>query len=170
MDCKKAMDRYLALDKNEAVPIGVTLHLIACRDCRTAVRRLTEAETLLARPLGHESIAAPVDPVDPVVAGALARIAAAGAGYPDVLGKNPVSLLKWFVVGSLLAAGFATVPFSFVGSWTRAVFGGAYVVPLSIVCGLAVTAYCGIFVGTNIDFFVKRFGPLTGPNSTATRG
>lgn len=165
MDCKKAMDRYLALDKNEAVPIGVTLHLIACRDCRTAVRHLTEAEVLLARPLGHESVA-----VDPAIAGALARIAAAGAAYPDVLGKNPVSLLKWFVVGSLLAAGFATVPFSFVGSWTRDVFGGAYVVPLSIVCGLAVTAYCGLFVGTNIDFFVKRFGPLTGPSSTATRG
>lgn len=158
MTCEKAIDLYLSLDKGEWVPPGVTLHLILCPVCRTLVRKMAEAERLAARPLAIRS--APAAPVaDPVLAAALARITAAGLRYPEVRpGDKHVSLARWLVSGLALAFGFSVVPFSFIGKWSSANFGLSFTVPFYLLCGLAVTAYCGMFIGTNIDFFVKKLG------------
>jgi hypothetical protein len=160
MTCEQAFDRYLELDKNARVPLSVTIHLLFCRECRTGVRSLTRAEHLLAEPLVVDSPAVRIrQPVDPVVAAALARIQSAGIAYPELPpDERGVSLLRWFVAGIGLAAGFAVVPFSSIGSWSGSTFGNSFLVPFYLLCGVAVTLYCGLFVGTNIDLFVKRFG------------
>ncbi len=158
MTCDKAFDRYLGLDKFESVPLPVTLHLLACPSCRTAVRRITRAERSLAAPYAARRVPAEADP-DPVVRAAMARINAAGLAFPDDLGeKGRVSLFRWLVSGLALAAGFAIVPFSDVGAWSRQAFGTGYLVSYFLLCGVAVTVWCGMFVGTNIDLFVKKFG------------
>lgn len=158
MKCDKAFDRYLALDKNEWVPVAVTLHLLFCPVCRTCVRKLTEAERRLAVPLAVAS-AAPAVPSDPILAAALDRIVSSGIAYPKLSpGDHSVSFMKWVVAGFALAAGFAVLPFSWMGHWSHDMFGNAFSVPFYLLCGLAVTAYCGMFIGTNIDFFVKKFG------------
>ena len=158
MTCEKAVDRYLSLDKGEWVPPGVTLHLIRCPVCRTLVRKVAEAERLMARPLAVRP-APPASVADPVLAAALARIAESGLVYPEVRsGERHVSLTRWLVSGLALAFGFSAVPFSFVGAWSESTFGLAYTVPFYLLCGLAVTGYCGLFIGTHIDFFVKKLG------------
>lgn len=158
MTCEKAIDRYLSLDKGEWVPPRVTLHLICCPVCRTLVRKMAEAERFVARPLAVHP--APTTPVtDPVLAAALARIAASGLSYPEVHPRDRhVSLTRWLVSGLALAFGFAAVPSSFIGEWSSSTFGASYTVPFYLLCGLAVTGYCGMFIGTNIDFFVKKLG------------
>jgi len=94
-----------------------------------------------------------------VVEAALARIAAAGLVYPTVpVTVRSVSLLRWLFAGVALIAGFAVVPFSSIGSWSSETFGPSFLIPFYLLCGVAVTAYCGLFVGTNIDLFVKKFG------------
>ena len=160
MTCEKAFDRYLGLDKNERVPFAVTLHLLVCPACRTGVRSLTRAEQVLSAPLAVDSPSVRSrQPVDPVVAAALARIQAAGIAYPELApDEQSVSLFRWLVTGICLAAGFAIVPFSSIGSWSGSTFGNSFLVPFYLLCGVAVTVYCGLFVGTNIDLFVKRFG------------
>lgn len=169
MNCEKAFDRYLGLDKHEAVPIGVTFHLLTCPSCRTAVRRISRAERALAAPLAIAGAGArqalPVSAVDsndaddPVVREAMRRINAAGIAFPDSFGDGKrVTLSGWLVSGLALAAGFAVVPFSTIGAWSRAVFGTGYIVSYFMLCGVAVTVWCGMFVGTNIDLFVKKFG------------
>jgi len=156
MKCDKAFDMYLSLDKNERVPVSLTVHLLFCPVCRTGVRHLAHAEETLS------SILEPVPTVrsgDPVVAAALSRIAAAGLVYPSVpVTVRSVSLLRWLLAGLALIAGFAVVPFSTIGSWSSQTFGPSFLVPFYLLCGIAVTAYCGLFVGTNIDLFVKKFG------------
>lgn len=158
MKCNQAFDRYLSLDKNERVPLAVTLHLLVCPVCRTSVRKMTEAERYLAVPLRvqpaeHEAH------VDPILAAALDRIVSSGFVYPGTApGEHFVSFMKWTVAGFVLAAGFAVLPFSSMGQWSRDVFGTAFSIPLYLICGMAVTGYCGMFIGTNIDFFVKKFG------------
>lgn len=164
MNCEKAFNRYLGLDKFEAVPLVVTLHLLVCPSCRTAVRRLSRAERALAAPLAvaepdraPECLASPS--FDPAVRAAMERINAAGLAYPDIFSEHGrVSLSRWLISGAALAAGFAILPFSNVGAWSRLAFGTGYLVSYFIVCGVAVTVWCGLFVGTNIDFFVKKFG------------
>jgi hypothetical protein len=155
MTCDSAFDRYLELGKDERVPLQVTLHLFACPACRTAVRRLTRAESIMSAPLRSPDS----PPGDPVIRAAIERIRAAGLSYPEVaddLGR--VSMTRWLVALFALAAGFAIVPSSSIGQWSRLVFGDAYYLPFYILCGVAVTVFGGLFVGSNIDFFVKRFG------------
>lgn len=170
MNCDKAFERYLELDKHEAVPIGVTLHLLLCPSCRMAVRRISLAERALASPMavittgslsaaGHAHAPNPLASDDPVVREAMRRINAAGLAFPDgIAEEGRVSLSGWLLSGLALAAGFAVVPFSTIGTWSRLVFGTGYMVSYFLLCGVAVTVWCGLFVGTNIDLFVKKFG------------
>lgn len=156
MKCDKAFDQYLSLDKNEHVPLSLTLHLLYCPVCRTGVRHLTHAEETMS------SILEPVPAqrsADPVVAAALARIAAAGLVYPSVpVAVQSVSLFRWLVAGFVLILGFAVVPSSSIGIWSSETFGVSFLVPFYLLGGVLVTVYCGLFVGTNIDLFVKKFG------------
>ncbi len=155
MTCESAFDRYLELDKNERVPLRVTLHLLACPACRTGVRHMTRAESIMSAPLRQVDSSAG----DPAIRAAMERIRAAGLSYPedaDELGR--VSMTRWLVALFALAAGFAIVPSSSIGQWSRLVFGDAFYLPFYILCGVAVTIFGGLFVGSNIDFFVKRFG------------
>jgi hypothetical protein len=163
MTCEAAFDRYLALDRNERVPLQVTLHLLVCPACRAGVRHLTLAETVLAAPLGVTRTVRSACPdcgrPDPVIAAAMARIASVDQVYPAAgTDVGRVSMTRWLVSGMALVVGFMVFPFSSMGVWSRAVFGDAFGVPFYILCGVAITAWCGLFVGTNIDFFVKKFG------------
>jgi hypothetical protein len=172
MTCDKAFTRYLGLDKNERVPLSVSLHLIGCPACRTGVRSLTRAELLLAHPLSvrpdasahataTHATAANVASGDEnaMIRAAMERIASSGLSYPDIRdSRGRVSMTRWVVAGCALVAGFAIMPASSMGEWSRLVFGDAYYLPFSILCGVAVTVFGGLFIGSNIDFFVKKFG------------
>lgn len=161
MTCEKAMDRYLRLDKDERVPFGVTVHLIACPACRTAVRRLTKAERAVAVPFAAQSAFArvPDTAADSAFSALVAKIASDGLAYPSSCpAERRVSLYRWLVCGLALILGFAVVPFSSIGVWTSTTFGSSFIVPFYLIFGLATAIYCGLFVGTNIDFFVKKFG------------
>lgn len=159
MNCESAFDRYLELDKNERVPLSVTAHLFFCPECRTAVRNLTRAERLLAGPLAVRPAAGSLPAADPVVAAALARISASGISYvPESDQERHVSMNRWLVTGIAMIACFAVIPFTMIGEWSGTTFGNSFLVPFFIMCGVAVTVYCGLFIGSNIDFFVKKFG------------
>lgn len=157
MTCEKAFDDYLTLDKGERIPLSLTQHLLVCPACRTGVRKLTRAERVLASPLALAPTGAAE--VNPVVAAAMARIVSSGLSYRPVHDDEcQITLVRWFIAGVALAAGFAVIPFTSVGEWSKLVFGTAFSVPFYLVCGIAVTVYGGLFIGTNIDFFVKKFG------------
>jgi hypothetical protein len=157
MTCEKAFDGYLALDKFEHVPANITLHLLFCPTCRTAVRNLTRAEKVLAKPFVPPREAPQA--IDPVVAAAIARIKDSGLSYvPANTTEQKVSLQRWMVCGAIMIACFAFVPFSSTGQWSKTMYGTSYSIPLFLLCGVAVTIYCMFFIATNIDFFVKKFG------------
>jgi hypothetical protein len=157
MTCEKAFNEYLSLDKDERIPLSVTLHLLVCPVCRTGVRKLTRAEKVLAAPL--VPVLAKDSVSDPVVAAAMARIVSSGLVYQPVQDEEcQITLVRWFIAGVALAAGFAVIPFTSVGEWSKFVFGTSFSVPFYLLCGIAVAVYGGLFIGTNIDFFVKKFG------------
>jgi len=162
MNCATAFERYLSLDKDESIPLSITLHLFHCPACRTCVRQLSKAERVVAEPLSVLTAQVPswdAGPMDPVVAAAMARIRSSGLTVEtERAGNHQVSLSRWLIAGMALAGGFIAFPFSPLGQWSRVAYGNAFSVPFYVLCGVAVTVYCGVFVGTNIDFFVKKFG------------
>lgn len=161
MNCDRAFDSYIALDKNQPVPLRISFHLLFCPVCRTAVRTLTKAEKVLSQALApvYDVPLDKEDAIDPSVALALERIQNAGLSYPPLQPLvQHVSMSRWLFVGVLLAFGFVFFPFSFVGTWAHSAFGEAFAVPFYAAGGLIISVYAGLFIGSNIDFFVKKFG------------
>ena len=182
--CKKYFDKYLSLDKNEIIPFRVSLHLLFCAKCRTAVRSMTAAEALFQNKMEESSLQiapgangegarnekpssigsaarlpsgqarrAPVQ--DPIVEAALRQIEEAGLAYPRMPIPGRVSLAKWVACGLLLILCLTAFPFTAMGKWAVAVFGMRFVISFYVIMGLAVAAYSVIFIGSNLDFFVK---------------
>ena len=119
---------------------------------------MTQAEKLLKIPLSVTKRNNTTETIAPAVAAALSRIRSNGFVYTPEEDEHQVSLSRWLFAGIVLAGSFAFFPFSSMGIWTRTVFGSSFYLPYYLVCGIAVTVYCGFFVGTNIDFFIKKFG------------
>lgn len=129
--CEKNMDVFLSLDKNERIPLGVTLHLLKCKKCRSQVHYLTLAERYASEPIRTNGIKEML----------------------ENLPVKPVSMTKWIfwgVVMILLMVNFVL----FLNKIDQKTFA----IIFNIIFGILVTAYCTLFVGTNIDFFVKKIG------------
>lgn len=121
--CENIMEEFMMLDKNERLPLKLTLHLLACKECRTQVRYLSLAEKYAA-----EHLKASVE----------FRI-------------KPVSMSKWIVCGILMIAFMLMF-----GTISDKINNQSLTTTFYIVFGLIVTAYCAVFMGQNLDFFVKK--------------
>ena len=127
--CEKMMDEYLMLDKNERIPLRVTLHLLKCKKCRTQVHYLSLAEKYAGEPLRAEKLVDKLENME----------------------VKPVSMTKWIISGILMI--FMMVSFVlFLNKIDRASFS----IIFNVIFGILVTVYCTLFVGTNVDFFVKK--------------
>lgn len=144
--CGKVMDRFLMLDKHELLPVKVTLHLLKCRKCRTQIRYLSKAEKISSRPL---KIAVPV--TDAAVEKIL------GGVNPEWKKENlkmkPVSMKKWIFCGILMTLLMTTYSLSSVVLGNEKEFADTI---FFILFGFIVTAYCAIFIASNLDLFIKK--------------
>lgn len=46
-NCENHLEQFYSLDKQERIPLGLSVHLLLCRECRSVVRNLTKAEKIL---------------------------------------------------------------------------------------------------------------------------
>ena len=123
------MDKFLALDKYERIPLGVTLHFLACKKCRTQARYLTLAEKFASEPIRATPIKDMLENI-PI---------------------KPVSMAKWIVSGILMI-----LMIVFTGIFLNKSESSIFAIIMNINFGLIITAYCAIFVATNMDFFMKK--------------
>ena len=140
-NCENIMDTFLSLDKDEHIPLKVSLHLLACPKCRTQVRMMTKAEHLAKVPLSQA-----VSESDSVIASVLKKIDTQ-KGYST---QNPISLRQWVVSGILMIL----LMLSF-GLYT-AESSEELKIAFYLVFALIITIYCAMFIGCNIDFFIKK--------------
>lgn len=139
-NCNRIMDIYLALDKGEKVPLEVTIHLLTCKNCRKQVQMLKAAEKLARAPL---EIPVPMD--DFSIEAVMAKI---DPNYTNA--KNPISIAKWIVGGIAMILFMLTFGLSSYSEANKGIMIAFY----TLFAG-CVTAYCAMFIGTNMDFFVK---------------
>lgn len=138
--CNKIMDAYLMLDKGEKVPFEVTLHLLTCRKCRKQVQLLKACEKITRAPL---EIQMPID--DSSIEAVMAKI---DPSYKN--SKNPISIAKWIIGGITMILFMMAFRLSSYSLSNKGVLISFY-----ILFALCVTAYCSMFIGTNMDFFIK---------------
>ena len=139
--CNDVMEKYLSLDKGERVPLEITLHFLTCKNCRTQARLLRRAER---SSVPDSSKLTALN--DAAILAVMQKIAAKNGGK-----KNPLSLSKWIIGGIAMAALF--IAFS--------VFekpGANHPLTIYTYVELAalITAYCALFIRSNMDFFVNK--------------
>lgn len=137
------MSEYMSLDKNERIPLRLSLHFLFCTKCRTQVKMLTAAEKAAAAPL---KLQAPL--TDDSIARVMERIA------PDAyrrMTKTPISLHRWIVSGVVMLILLCS-PF-FMTDWLTS---RNLSIVYSLLLAFSATAYGCVFVLGNIDFFIKK--------------
>lgn len=139
--CEEYMDEFLSLDKGERLPFNLTIHLLTCSKCRSEIRALSHAEKAAGKPLQipvpvtDETIVAVMKAVDP-------------SFDPK---ETQVPMVQWIIIGIIMIAAMF-----FFGIYTSASSSHELLVAFYLVFAGAVTSYCMLFIGTNIDFFVKK--------------
>lgn len=145
--CEEFMDEYLSLDKGERLPADLTFHLLTCQKCRAEIRALSRAEKIAGKPLQipvpvtDETIVKVAKSVDP-------------SFDPE---KAHVPLFQWVIAGVIMI-----IAMFFFGIYTSSASSHALLLAFYLVFAGAVTAYCMLFIGTNIDFFVKKINSIKG--------
>lgn len=148
MNCEEYMDQYLMLDKNEKVPGTLTRHFLTCKKCRNEVKALVQAEKLAARPL---KIKTPVE--SKTIENAVKELDPNYNPY-----KNRVHIWGWILFGVLLIAcltTFGIITPVYQSDSSQVFF---YLAFAGTICG-----YCALFIGSNLDFFVKRIETIGQP-------
>lgn len=131
--CEKNMETFLSLDKYERIPLGVTLHLLKCKKCRSQARYLTLAERYASEPIRTLPLKDAL----------------------ENLQIKPVSMTKWILWGAVMILLMVTFGI-FLNRFDRA----SFAIIFNVLFGLLITAYCTLFVGTNMDFFIKKIDKI----------
>jgi hypothetical protein len=139
--CEFYMDEFLKLDKNDRLPLSLTIHLLLCKECRTIVRNLTLADQACKASMNKT-----VDSYDPSVTAIMKSI---NPEY-QVKEMQPLSLTRWIVSGIVMI-----IAMLFFGI-TEGANNSQLSLSFYLVFAGIVTAYCAMFVGCNMDFFVKH--------------
>ncbi|MBP5283848.1 MAG: hypothetical protein J6Y93_04205 [Treponema sp.] len=142
--CQKVMDSFLELDKNERMPLSMTMHMLVCKNCRRQVHYLTEAERIAARPL---KVTSPLS--DDELKGIMKEVSPEWSD--KFFKKNPVSMFRW-ILGGILMVLFLSC-FGIFSSWIQS---ESLLISYYVVFAAIIVSYCAVFVGSNLDFFVKK--------------
>lgn len=145
--CEHIMDSFYSLDKGEKLPFSSTLHLFACKDCRTKVRYLTKAEKIAKKPL-REIMEFRNDELEAVK-----------NSMPDWMNKvKPVSMKKWIVCGLVMIVFLIGS-----GQYIEQYQNESYLFWFYILFAFTVTSYCAAFMAANMDFFIKKIDTRNAP-------
>lgn len=139
--CEEIMDKYLMLDRNRMIPPRMTLHLLRCKECRTEVRMLTKAQRLCAEPLLQK-----IAPEDRSIRAVMDRL------FPQK-DRSPITLTNWIISGALMILLLLVFVFLPHGS-------GLLTLAFYMLFAAIITTYVALFVGCNMDFFVKKIDPF----------
>lgn len=144
-NCDFYMDIFFALDKNERLPLSLTAHLLFCRKCRNFVRKFS----LLEKKCSMENMKK-ISCGSKNVVDIMRRLDSAYEMYN--LQKERVSMRQWLAAGVSLM--LCVVLFELLAFFASADF---FVFPLSLFFAFSIIMYCAAFVGTNMDFFIKKW-------------
>jgi hypothetical protein len=135
------MNAFFELDKNERMPLSITIHLLSCKRCRTQVRLCTLAERVNAQPL--------LRPADRAELEALMQ--KLNASMPVRKELHYISMRRWIALGVVMIMAMLFFPFVTSGTVQPSLNLAFYLVFAGVI-----TAYCAFFVASNMDFFVKK--------------
>lgn len=141
--CNKIIERYLQLDKNQRLPLSITLHILSCKSCKNKIRMMSLAEESIKEPI---SIEVPI--TDNSIEQIMQKISP--ETYNKIT-KNPISMTNWIISG-IITILLLCASVIFASKFNSSTLTFIY----TLISGTAIITYCCAFVISNIDFFVKK--------------
>lgn len=141
--CNKIIERYLQLDKNQRLPLSITLHILSCKSCKNKIRMMSLAEEAIKEPI---SIEVPI--TDNSIEQIMQKISP--ESYNKIT-KNPISMTNWIISG-IITILLLCASVIFASKFNSSTLTFIY----TLISGTAIITYCCAFVISNIDFFVKK--------------
>ena len=152
--CENYLEQFYSLDKQERIPLGLSVHLLFCRECRSIVRNLTKAEKILG-----EKSTQPSSENSQTISSVLKGIKSSNLDYHGHH-EEKISLRKWAVSGSILLLCTVLMILLMVIDGEKTVFVTGTISLSAIMC-----IWCGLFVGNNMDYFVKMSSRINSKNA-----
>ena len=151
-NCEIYMEEYLALERNQRLPFKITWHLITCKDCRSKVRMLSEADKTCKKTSSEQT-----DIYNPTIQSILKQL-----NLPlEETTVKPLSLAPWFIGGLAI---FVAIIFAVLGRWGESSQLGIYIY---MTLATILVLYIAFFIFGHMDFFVKKFD--TAENGTGNQ-
>jgi len=146
--CRDGCDR---LDAGQEPGLLLKLLLFLSPECRKEIARSEEALAACHRTVSAEPDGAEPDDLEKRIMGHIMLLPAP---------KRPVGIWEWIIAGAVIGASVALIPFGDEFAALGLLFGARYTMPLMLILGLVVTAYCAVFIATHMDeleaFFRRR--------------
>ncbi|MCR4822163.1 MAG: hypothetical protein K5873_04745 [Treponema sp.] len=139
--CEKNMEIYMSLDKYQLIPLGVTLHLLNCKKCRSQVHYLSLAEKYASESIKNTPI----------------------KDFLENIPVKPVSMTKWIIWGIIMVLLLVTF-----GLFSNRMDKESIAITFNVIFGILITVYCAAFVGSNMDYFIKKID--SNPRTSGVRG
>ena len=139
--CNKIIERYLQLDKNQRLPLSITLHILSCKSCKNKIRMMSLAEESIKEPI---SITVPI--TDNSIEQIMQKISP--ESYNKIT-KNPISMTNWIISG-IITILLLCASVIFASKFNSSTLTFIY----TLISGTAIITYCCAFVISNIDFFI----------------
>lgn len=142
MRCETFLSRYDRLEPAMRMGFLMSRHLASCASCRRQAAAVEAAVSALRE--GEPSGAG----------GELERrledrVMASVRLVPPP--RRDIAVRDWIIAGSVIASSMILFPLGEYFARFDEAFGASYVLPLSLVLGIALTAYGALFVGAHMD-------------------
>lgn len=132
--CSEVMDKFLELDKDQRIPLWITNHLLGCSECRKKVKMFNQAEKYLTKEGTIQ---------DPFTFSTISDVKE--KIYPGSTKEKKVPLRHWLIAGIILMLCMILASVS-----VSKYFPEFQNISFIFVAG-AVTTYCMLFIGMNMD-------------------
>lgn len=146
--CEKTMSNYIALDRGERVPLQLWTHLLLCKKCRSEVRLLSIADSFCTKPIAIER-----KPQESLASAILQSIKN-NPETKNLYTPKELSLKNWILAGSLMLFAMLFFGINVYSQNTQ------IALPVYLIFAIFITGYCALFVGSNLDFFIKKLKNL----------
>jgi hypothetical protein len=135
-----AMRRLDELDAGQGYGLALRLHLSRCRSCAAAARRMADALSAYREEAPEPESTRRLEEL----------VMEAVSLLPPP--RQDFALRDWLFPGAVLAFSMVLIPL--LGKdlgFLESLFGPSYALSLSLVLGIAFTAYCGLFIATHLE-------------------
>lgn len=141
--CDKIMDEYLALDKNQRVPLRITRHLLTCEACRNKIKMISIAEKQISAPLNVQT---PKE--DSSINAVMNKVAQIEL---ENIRKHQLPVYGWIIIGVIMIALLVGATY-FIRILNSNIATSFY----ALLLAFCIISYSAVFVYSHIDIFVKK--------------